>query len=250
MEGVIATMTVLAKKIEAIGRDIIQCTDGQRKMCTGARNDQTNGYYPRSFFLEWPDASKVEVTVVGPNPGNASELEKEFYKLSARCNHKGMATYDDCARAWRAVAREGNYHKRIRHLLDEVGLKKEKRGILWTELAFCEGKNLSKKTLEHCCENFFEERISKLLLEGTYVFCVGKDPFNYVKDLPMEKVPQKKGWKIVGFYHPTPAWGKPRFPSYFVREKDVRLDSCELKPEIRKSFEKVKRGSPRFLGEE
>ena len=246
MEGVVVTMTILAEKIEAIGRDIIQCTDGKRKMCTGARNDQTNGYYPRSFFLEPPDASKIEVAVVGLNPGKASELEKEFYKISAKRNGEEMASYDDCANAWRAVAKEAPYHKRTRHLFDVLGLEKEKDGILWAEVAFCEGK-LTGDAFDHCVKKFLEREVSELLPENIYVLCLGKKAYHYVTSLPRRL---KDCWKIFGVYHPTGSRGKASFSSYFAPRKDASLDSRALKPEIGKSFKKVKRGSPRFLGEE
>lgn len=94
-------MSKVIDPIERIGTRIISCD----KHCQGVLCSQIDGDYPRAFFLDPRGSPEVEVLIVGKNPGRATPLEKEFYKVLGEKNEDKKATYKDCETVWRAIAR-------------------------------------------------------------------------------------------------------------------------------------------------
>ena len=232
-------MVKLAETVENLGNKIIRC----REKCTGVRNDQENGYYPRAFFLEPGDAQEIKVAIIGKNPGNATCLEREFYKAMAERNADNIATYKDCLRIWRSISEDAAYFRRPRHLLKEIGL--EASGILWAEIVFCEKSNPIPKETFRKCRLRYLEKIAGLLQKGTYVICLGGRAYEHIKGLPESDM-----WKIIGIYHPT---GSRVFANYFEKEKGKKVTERKLKKEFceefRKLEEKYKSYTCRFLQE-
>jgi hypothetical protein len=242
----------LNSSIEKIGYEIINC----RESCKGLRNNQDEGYYPRSFFLEPQNATTIKAVVVGLNPGYCGRLEREFYKFAAEMNaEKGLkkhAIYEDCTRIWRAVS-EGNHTRYFhypRHFLEEVGVLKNKppnNSILWTEVAFCENDQEEGKKDYRKCSSKFLKRIFDLekfgyLKEGTCVLCLGEEAFNLVC-----KIDNSKKLKVVGIYHPT---GARIFANYFEKsdaKKNAKIDERKIDEHVRKEFCQVRKGEPHFL---
>jgi len=213
------------KIIEDLGTKIIQC----REKCEGINNNQKEGYYPRAFFLDQEDDPQVEILIVGENPGNSNCLEREFYKTLAERNEDKIATFKDCQRVWRSIAKQHDYYQRPKHLLKELGLSLN--GILWAEVVFCEKSPSSGKlpeTFKTCSDRFLKE-IVKLLPERKYLVCLGMTALKYVI-----KLTNSNQWKVIGVYHPT---GSRVFANYF--EKKGRVTERKLKKKILKSFKEL-----------
>jgi hypothetical protein len=224
----------LIEIIEKLGTDIIQCNE----KCEGVENNQKEGYYPRALFLEPKNATQVEVLLIGENPGNSSCLEREFYKVLAEKKDSELASFKDCQRIWRSIAKEHDYYQRPKHLLKELGLNFN--GILWAEIVFCEKSRstIPKKTFKKCSSRFLT-RITQLLSEGKYVVCLGNTAFQYVRNLP-----QSNQWKVINVYHPT---GSYIFANYFEKETNKTVTERRLRKKIFDEFKKIEESQKSYL---
>lgn len=211
--------------VKRLGTEIINC----REKCDGVEDKQEAGYYPRAFFLDPEDAPRIEVAVIGENPGNSSCLEREFYKVLAERGETKFATFEDCQRVWRSIGMEHDYYQRPKHLLQELGLSLN--GVLWAEVVFCEKSSsattIPEKTFERCSRSFLA-RIGGLVSERRHVLCLGSTAFRYVR-----KLPRSHRWKIIGVYHPT---GSRVLANYFKKENGKKVSERKLKPEILEKF--------------
>jgi len=214
--------------IKVLGTDIVNC----RERCDGINNDQSEGYYPRAFFLDPQDASEVEIAIFGMNPGESPCLEREFYKALAERHESGMATYEDCVRVWNSLL-EIEYFARPKHLLGELGLPQ--KGLLWAEVVFCESidRGIPRTTCEHCKERFLTGILSKQLIhEGKHIFCLGNYAFRNVSELA-----QRLGnrWRIVGCHHPG---SRGDFSRYFEKS-DKKMCQRPLTRQAKEAFGKA-----------
>jgi hypothetical protein len=219
----------VADVVEQIGRRIVGCD----KDCKGVLCDQISGDYPRAFFLDRSDSPEVEVLIVGKNPGRATPLEKEFYKVLREKNNDKRATYEDCETVWRAIARANQYFQRPKHLVKELGLNEN--CLLWAEAVFCEKspkmQKITKQTFEDCREQFLREIVETLVPAGKHIVCLGVEAFQSVKEL----VGQDNRWKIIGVHHPT---GRSNFANYFAKER-AKLVDRPLKDRVKEDFRKL-----------
>lgn len=62
------------KWIEEMGEKIINC----KEKCEGVKCEKDDGDYPRAFFIEAENSSRVKVMVVGENPGKAIRLNLSY----------------------------------------------------------------------------------------------------------------------------------------------------------------------------
>lgn len=224
--------------INKIGDDIIRCD----RQCLGVRNDKSAGCYPRGLFID-PDSSHINVVVVGENPGKASRLEKLCYQILGELYKDEKESYEKYnVRVGRKCF--GNiYTKRTIHLLNELGLISEKlssteenestpKDVLWTEVSFCEAKK-SKITTEifQDCSNRFLAKITKRLEYGTYVICLGKTPFEYIKNLINEK-----NYKIIKVPHPSYRQSSKDFFNLFENINGIYSHKNKLKKEVLLNF--------------
>lgn len=214
--------------VERIGTRIISCD----RDCQGVVCRQSDGYYPRAFFLDPVDSPKVEVAIVGKNPGRSSPLEREFYKVLGEKHQDKKATYEDCQTVWRAIARANQYFLRPKHLIKELGL--DENGLLWAEAVFCEKspkvRKIPRQTFEDCRELFLREIIENLVPAGKHVVCLGREAFQSVQEL----VGERNRWKVVGVHHPT---GRSSFVNYFAKERK-KLTDRPLKGSVKGDFRK------------
>lgn len=211
--------------IEKLGNEIIQCD----MKCRGVENNQSDGYYPRLFYLDPETASEIEILVVGENPGNSTLLEREFYKTLAERNNVRITTFKDCQRVWRTIIKEHDYYRRPKHLLKQLGLNP--KGILFAEVAFCEKidptKSIPKETFKHCCNRFLSKIIA-LVPEQKYILCLGAKAFKYTIELP-----GRSERKLIVAYHPTGSW---KFANYFEKGEAKKVTERSLKKEIIAEF--------------
>jgi len=225
----------LVRTIEELATRIIQC--GEK--CEGIENNQKEGYYPRAFFLDPESTPQIDVAIIGENPGNSSCLEREFYLALAERDASEFATFEDCWRVWKSIAKQHDYYQRPKHLLKELGLSL--KGILWAEVVFCEKspsiKRIPGKTFEKCFSRFLTE-VAKLLLETKYVVCLGTTAFQYVKNLP-----HSDQWKMISVYHPT---GSRVFANYFKKEKGKKVTERKLRNKILKDFKQLENSHERY----
>lgn len=163
--------------VEDFGKKIVEC----KEKCEGLCRNQKAGYYPRSFFLD-EKASKVEVIVVGETPGKSSRLERESYARLAEKSGGPYATYEDVVRVCQAIAADGTYHNRTKHLLNELGLSD--RNILWAEIAFCEKSDDPKghinKGLKHSYDNYLSKILTEFRPKGRHLVCLGRTAYNFI----------------------------------------------------------------------
>jgi len=222
-------MSKVIDSVEQTGKRIISCD----KHCQGVLCSQIDGDYPRAFFLDPSDSPEVEVLIVGKNPGRATPLEKEFYKVLGEKNEDKKATYRDCETVLRAIARSHEYFLRPRHLLKELEL--DEKGLLWAEAVFCEKslktQRVPTQTFKDCREQFLRGIIENLVPAGKHIVCLGKDAYKNVKEL----VGQDKRWKVIGINHPT---GSRTFANYFASERK-RLIDRPLKDRVKEDFRKL-----------
>jgi hypothetical protein len=222
-------MSKVIDPIERIGTRIISCD----RQCHGIVCRQSDGYYPRAFFLDPRDSPEVQVLIVGKNPGCATPLEKEFYKVLGEKNEDKKATYKDCETVWRAIARVHQYFLRPRHLVEELGL--DEKGLLWAEAVFCERspttRGIPVQTLENCRERFLREIIETLVPAGKHIVCLGGEAFKSLKEV----VGQHNRWKVIGVHHPT---GRSSFANYFAKGGE-KLADRPLKGRVREDFRKL-----------
>jgi uracil-DNA glycosylase len=226
-------MPKITDQVEQIGSRIISCD----KHCQGVLCSQIDGDYPRAFFLDPRGSPEVEVLIVGKNPGQASPLEKEFYKVLGEKNDDNRASYVDCETVWRAIARVHQYFLRPKHLVDQLGL--DEKGLLWAEAVFCEKSSttlgIPAQTFENCRERYLQEIIETLVPAGKHIVCLGGEAFMSVK----RAVGQHNRWKVIGVHHPT---GRSSFAKYFAKE-GKKLADRPLKRRVREDFLKLEKQS-------
>lgn len=230
----------IAKTIEELGTEITLC----RETCEGVKRLQGEGYYPRVFFLEPEGSPRVNVVIVGENPGNCGRLEREFYKALAERREDKIATFEDCQRVWRSIA-EHEYFQRPKHLLKEL-FGKEVNGILWAEVAFCEkfdpAKKIPKETFEKCSDRFLV-KILELLPGGGHVLCLGRTAFKYAKRLQKQNQWEDR-WKVIRTYHPT---GARAFANYFEEGKGKKVIERRLQEDIKTKFRKLESSQKSYM---
>lgn len=224
--------------IEILGNEIVQC----KEKCKGIENNQSEGYYPRTFFLDPEDSDKIEILVVGENPGNSTCLEREFYKVLAEQSRAKVATFKDCQIVWRSIAKEHDFYQRPKHLLKQLGLNPN--GVLFAEVVFCEKsystRSVPKKTFEKCCNRFLRKIIT-LVPEEKYVLCLGKKAFHYTR-----KLPESARRKLIAAYHPT---GSRIFANYFEKEKGKKVIERRLKKKILTDFKEIEASNEPYIFE-
>jgi uracil-DNA glycosylase len=215
--------------IERIGTRIVSCD----RRCPGIECRQSDGYYPRAFFLDPSNSPDVKVLIVGENPGRSSPLEREFYKVLGGQHHNKLATYEDCQIVWRAIADAHPYFQRPRYLVKELGLGEN--GLLWAEAVFCEksrkARDVPEQTLNDCRERFLRQIIETVVPPGKHIVCLGREAYGSVEKL----LDRCNKWKVIGVRHPT---GRSGFANYFVREKK-RLTDRSLKGGVKQKFRRL-----------
>jgi len=227
------------EKIEDLGTRIINCDE----KCDGVyskNDDRKNGRYPACPFLDPKGATKIDVLILGINPGPSSNLQMEFYKALAERNAENIATYKDWRRIMDALDKDIEYFKRPRHLLDELKIikKDNTNGILWAEIFYCEKKNgIPKETFEKCskkCSKYLNE-ILELVPKGKHILCLGDTAFERIKTY----VKNGNKWKVIGIDHPTRRYST--FFKYFEEKEDKDEEKLQDR-KIRSEFvEELKR---------
>jgi uracil-DNA glycosylase len=210
--------------IERIGTRIVSCS----RHCPGIECRQSNGYYPRAFFLDPSDSPDVKVLIVGENPGRSSPLEREFYKVLGGRHHDKLATYEDCQIVWRAIADAHAYFRRPRYLVKELGLGEN--GLLWAEAVFCEKsrktRGIPEQTLNDCRERFLRQIIETVVPPGKHIVCLGREAYGSVEKL----VDRCNKWKVIGVHHPRISRTRSSNRSINLKARFVVLDASTGSP--------------------
>jgi hypothetical protein len=182
--------------LNRLGDAMTDCQFGEGKPCDGIQYRRNEGIIPRCLFFDENDCTGTEriTIVVGLNPGEAKTKEKNALK--------GVKTYEAAMAYFKKDYYNDVFYSRSKTLLTETGLNGP---ILWTEVAKCQGKFITKETMAFCASHYlmkevslaqkhFDEVVIIALAKGVY------DPLIFL--LPNSKV--------MGVPHPTSSRGQFR----------------------------------------
>jgi hypothetical protein len=179
----------LLRQFAALGAELVECKEG----CAGISLEPQRGTIPRCLVFETADrAGPVGCAVVGLNPGQAPDRERQYYM------HHGL-TYETLVGYWNTYGKHHRYAARIRRFLDAAGLTGP---ILWTELAKCEssGGNLPPLQTFRCCIAKFLERELSLLPNDWPLVAAGRTSYNALAYRFATRA-------VIGVPHPTGSRG-------------------------------------------
>ena len=131
-----------------------------------------NGIVPRCLIYEDENRkpSQRGSVIVGINPGQSDELEREFYK-------KTGASYSATLKYWNDRIKNLRYYTHGRVLVDNMGLLGP---ILWTELVKCESlvgiKELSVQTIRDSINRYLFNEL-KIIPKNWPLIAVGGEAF-------------------------------------------------------------------------
>jgi hypothetical protein len=181
-------------EIYNIGEEIVRCP----LRCRAVVNDPEKGIIPRGLIFEDDGSGKLGCIIVGINPGNADEEEREYLRRKP--------TYRAWLEYWEERFKDKKYYKKARELAGELlGFK---GSILWTELCKCEKSREVPKappisTLVTCMKRFLDREM-KLVKEffgkNIPIIALGRRTFEAVCFRYSDHF-------TVGVPHPTGSYG-------------------------------------------
>ena len=144
----------LKSKIQNIGRDV---TNRPRR-CKGIVNESERGIIPRGLILEEDGSRRLGCVIVGINPGNASEKERNHYIKHIKEARLYESLYECYCHFWEEKLKNARYYSNLRDLARRLGFK---GAILWTEVCKCERDRrryrvVPIQTLVTCMESFLK----------------------------------------------------------------------------------------------
>ncbi len=165
-------------RIRRLGIAVTSCKD---RRCPGylnrtITNKAANGVPPRGLFVRPSGAlrGKIEIVILGQNPGRASGSERELYRQLYRKEPKRLfrEIHDATLNAMWAI----EYWKRVDDLLEILVPDGRRTPMLAAELAYCQNAENARHpggtTIAHCSEKHLVEHLA-LLSPGKACLCVG-----------------------------------------------------------------------------
>jgi hypothetical protein len=189
--------TELANAIEQIGEGLVACD----RSCQGIVCSRATGQIPRCLFLDADDRQGARgAAVVGLNPGATTTTERAHY-LTHRCSYQSVMNWFFEAGLSHRYGRNHRYYKRLRKLVDALGLNGP---ILWTELVKCEtDPNFNGPPLQtfRTCTGEFLQRELGQLPDGWPLFGVGREAYKWLAYQFTKRT-------VIGVPHPTGSYGQ------------------------------------------
>ncbi len=180
------------EKIAKIGEELVHCKKG----CLGIKNNPQQGIVPRMLILEAKEGEPITSIIIGINPGQADEDEREWYRREG-ANYEAMKKY------WETRIKSMRYYKGLRTLIRQLDYKS---GILWTELLKCENEEKYKEpplqTFRICIKNYLEREL-KMIPHEIPIIAVGNKVFEALS----YRFPNRL---VIGVPHPTGSYGNFR----------------------------------------
>jgi len=212
--------------VDKMGQQLVSCN----KNCEGITNDKNGGVPPRCLLLEnLGNKNKLDVIVVGINPGQAKNHEKEFYLDNTPIKYDVIkrAFYDEIKEGYKKIKNLA-YFERTRQFINQVKKELDISGspsILWTDLCKCENrkKNIRPplQTFRTCIKRFFERELKEF--PDIPILALGNQAFQAVS----YRFPDRF---VIGIPHPS---GSRNFRELFVKGK--------LKEKYKKVLRKTKK---------
>lgn len=137
------------RKIQEIGRKMIR-NAGIYREYRDVRCDLKRGILPRCLYYETEDRklSKRGCVIVGINPGQSKENEREYFIRNGASYEAEVSYWQDYGQETnKSAGKKHPYYKKLRTLASGLGIEGP---ILWTELVKCEsekGTPLSAQTI-------------------------------------------------------------------------------------------------------
>jgi len=218
-----------SRKIKELREKMLGC----KERCNGVLNDIGNGIIPRGMIYEASCSSGDSplIVVVGPNPGNSSEKEKEKVKEINKINNllKGLG-FDGKPEEFfgSEFSHSGSrYYPGIRlfiNILENIVGKNCR--IYWTEIIKCESdenKNLVCSTILKCYEEFLKKELELIKDEEYRIFvAVGRVAYDL-----LDSINFMKGELLLGVPHPSAR------TSFY---KNIKNGESKIMEDIRKVF--------------
>jgi len=144
----------LKKEIQNIGREVTNCP----RRCKGIVKGLGRGIIPRGLILEEDGSRRLGCVIVGINPGNAKEKERNHFR---NCYIKKAPLYECYCHFWEEKLKNARYYSNLRDLARRLGFK---GAILWTEVCKCERDKrryrvVPIQTLVTCMESFLKREL-------------------------------------------------------------------------------------------
>ena len=144
----------LKKEIQNIGREVTNCP----RRCKGIVKERGRGIIPRGLILEEDGSRRLGCVIVGINPGNAKEKERNHFR---NCYIEKAPLYECYCHFWEEKLKNARYYSNLRDLARRLGFK---GAILWTELCKCERDKrryrvVPIQTLVTCMESFLKREL-------------------------------------------------------------------------------------------
>ena len=144
----------LKKEIQNIGRDVTNCP----RRCRGIVKELGRGIIPRGLILEDDGSGRLGCVIVGINPGNAKEKERNHFR---NCYIEKAPLYECYCHFWEEKLKNARYYSNLRDLARRLGFK---GAILWTEVCKCERDKrryrvVPIQTLVTCMESFLKREL-------------------------------------------------------------------------------------------
>lgn len=198
----------LARQLAVLATDLVGCSEG----CAGVRaRAPTDGDVPRVIYLEKPETQGAGVIVVGMNPGDADDNEREVIRKHADRKNGPLARalYSEFVSN---ILPKHPYYTRVRGAVRALGYPGP---ILWTEAVKCSSVERGSLSIRTCtatfrtCGNKWLRRELDLAPPEWPVVAVGRDAFTAAAlMLP--------GRRVLGIPHATAA-RSPAFWRVFGR---------------------------------
>lgn len=187
----------------AIYTEIVNCP----LKCNGITNNAAIGIIPRSFYCEGA-TDKVDILVVGKNPGTAPDWEMEVYRSK---------TGKDLVQAHLQIAHDLFYGKKsvgtafhsnlINRVSGILGVPRDAEAVLariaLTTLVKCQSSgskqdNLERNTINQCSNRYLMKEIE--IFKPVYLLALGKEVYRYLTN--PETAKQHK-LPVGNLYHPS-----------------------------------------------